>query len=487
MSLDQSPRSDTGPVIDRGPVIDLGFIEQDAVDIDRRPARSMRTLGRRAIAVVTAVFAAVSLTASTAARSDQPQPVFTVDIFEGGSRVVTGSTMFVTNLRRAGATGSAGVSAYALADGARRWTTDLAEPVFGMTVSERDGVLFAESADRVTHALDLATGRQLWSAPGTATSSAEGVALLTTYSADASPHRVQAVNALSGTPAWSLEVDASASVMTTSSAPDPQPTDTPLADVPDLDRVVVVELTGDTTVYRLSDGAVVTRGRVEAAPPNPADDGVYSYSNVIDGVLYTSVHDTNRTSLAAYRVDTLQQVWKVAGEVLTSFSMRCGDDICMRAAPGLALLDRSSGRIRWRVDKGRLAGTVRADRLLVENGDDRQPRWALLDMASGRTVSELGRGTWPAGSVNLFLRPATQPKDNASTSTIVTVDNDGNVVDGTPWMEGRNYVVSVDRGTGAQRVLGTLDLPAPQGCEVSGAYLICPTGANGVSVWRIRD
>ncbi|GAA0801948.1 PQQ-binding-like beta-propeller repeat protein [Spirilliplanes yamanashiensis] len=385
--------------------------------------------GSRAAAAVLAVAAALLLLAAAAPPDAGPvRRVATVPFDDQYAYSSDGELLYVPT---AGA-----LSAYRLADGRRRWSVALGAS--GVRWDAPAGVLLGRApGGAATVALDPATGAELWELPGTVAGTRAGTVLLT--EGDAGQARV--ARARTGELLWSGPVAR---------------TDTLALAGPGL--LAVLAQDGAATVRRLDGptGEPPVRGRVERR--FGAVDPLGSAETLtIGGRLHLVDSDAYGTTVAAYRLDTLERLWRVQDPAQRTLH-DCGPVLCLAGGGSLDGLDPATGERRWVNDAwaGVLAAT--GGLLAVQNDDRVLPHLGQVDAATGRTVADLGDGTFAWGTPDLLVR-----QDRADPRDTVVVR------------------VAGGRATPA----GTLDGTVREACEGAGAYLVCPTVDDVLAVWRV--
>jgi outer membrane protein assembly factor BamB len=218
---------------------------------------------------------------------------------------------------------------------------------------------------------------------------------------------------------------------------------------------------GRVQVLRLSDGAVLSQGRVESGSGIPVRNGLVAES----GLLFVNRMEKDRAVVTAYDLDTLQQRWRhgqaAIHEIVTGPAARaCGVVLCFADGNTTVGLDPGTGTVRWRA-----AGFVGAvpvaglNRVLADSGDP--GRSALIDAATGTVVVSLGAGTAVRDAVRsvpaYYLRPVAR--------------------DGRRVAAGR-----IDLATGGLQPRGIVEAVGPQGCTAVADTLICGTKDGRLTV-----
>ncbi|PZG15690.1 hypothetical protein C1I95_19080 [Micromonospora craterilacus] len=186
--------------------------------------------------------------------------------------------------------------------------------------------------------LDIRTGQQRWRAPGFATLDGSGRALLRTFAEDEQV-TVRSVEVASGRELWSAKL---------AFAPlNYQQWDSMT------DAVVVFTVAGDVEVRDPETGAV--RHRLPR-PGGPAGDP----QTWLAGDLVLVIRDAG--TITAYSVDGLAQRWQTTVP-RADYANRCGAMICVGSGDAVDVLDPETGAVEWRSTEDvdvLLVGDVRA-------------------------------------------------------------------------------------------------------------------------------
>jgi hypothetical protein len=399
------------------------------------------------VAVVLALFAL----GGSATRLPALRPVLTAD---GSSGVFAPSTLFT-----AGSDASAGnltwIRRYSLPDGSVTWAARLPQPVEQLDFAASANVVVAASLSTLDNGqisvLDGDTGTVLWRyAPGVAVLRlAETSALMSTVGTD--PPILTRVDLRTGAPLWSRSFD---------------PTDFLDAGDPAFGaptRIVTVNRRGLATIYDFADGKALATADLGAVP-KPNDDGRTDTAQftAVGDRLYLARRDGGAVSLTAYRLADLRRLWRSTSVPIGRLTW-CGSVLCVTTATGMTVLDSADGSVRWSDTRWllgydtRVAGIPGPSRLAVTDGPQ-NPQRALLDPASGRVLSLLGRSIFAGGTL---LR------------------SDGR-------QAGRTWVQVPGPGN-SFRTVGRLDTVAPARCVAVAGYLACPTSTGSTTVWQIPD
>jgi hypothetical protein len=419
----------------REPVIDLGIVtaHDAAAAPDDRPFRRPRLTDRRLLAVLVAALCLLTMGASALPRPALLRVTAVLPYQQNGTFDVTARAAYVVV---GGAEPT--LSAYALPGGRQLWTSPLEWPSAGVNAEEAAGVVLVAGGDRVTVALDAATGRERWRRPGLLGASTGGAALLADYAdEDGLLRALRSVRLTDGAPLWSRDVEADHGWMLTSSRP---------GGTPEPDRIVTVMPDGRVSVLRLTDGGEVAAGRVVWRAQTGRDTG-FTEVNAEGGALYVGRHEPAGITVTAYALDTLTRLWDAPGAPPGGPSP-CGAVLCLNDETGMAGYDRGTGAARWRADGHTYAEPLAPGRLLAGDGAELES-FAVLDDHTGRVVADLGVGApVRTGGRTLFLRPER---------------SDG----------GRTTVGVLDPATGGLHVLGALGDIYRNGCKAAGAHLVC--------------
>ncbi len=419
----------------REPVIDLGTVtaDDDAAAPDDRPFRPPRPTDRRLLAVLVAVLCLLTAGASALPRPALVRVTAVLPYQQNGTFDVTARTAYVVI---GGAEPT--LSAYALPGGRQLWTAPLEWPSAGVNAEEAAGVVLIAGGDRVTVALDAATGRERWRRPGLLSASAGGAALLADYADDDGRLRaLRSVRLADGAPLWSRDVAPDHSWMLTTSR---------TGATAEPDRIVTVMSDGRVSVLRLADGGEVVAGRVVWRAQTGRDTG-FTEVNADGGALYVGRHDPAGITVTAYALDTLTRLWDAPGAP-PGGPTSCGAVLCLNDETGMAAYDRGTGAVRWRVNGHTHAEPLGPGRLLAGDGAELES-FAVLDDGTGQVVADLGVGVAVrAGARTLYLRPERSHG-------------------------GRTTVSLVDPATGRLHVLGALGDVYRNGCKAAGAHLVC--------------
>ncbi|MFI7600961.1 PQQ-binding-like beta-propeller repeat protein [Actinoplanes sp. NPDC049681] len=443
-------------------VIELGLVTDDGnppPEPARRPLR--RGDVRRVLVAAVAALCGLTVTGSAPPESHGPRQLWSVPFREGGDVfTVADGTVYVLT-----ASGNSTLRAYGLRTGAVRWSsTGLGDASWVGSIES--GVMLLPAADatvqfqdekggegfrqftRETVAIDAATGRRLWRRPGEFSVTAAGRVLLIEWNADGSAARtLHVLDLRDGTPVWSrpaggVETWVARGTLTG-----------------DTDRLLTVTPAGRVSVYDLTDGHLVSTGRVPWKGENPGDD---SYTNVsVEGhVFYLESVDRGQGTLTAYDTETLRAKWHTDARSYGGF-YPCGAVLCVNDVEGTTGYDRETGEVRWRTP-GSTNGIPLGDGRLVVADDANGSRHSLIDGATGRRVADLGHSSlvWDLAS------PGDPPY----------------LVNHSRTPAGLMYVAQLDRHSGEIFVRGTIEPVLDYSCQSAGNVLVCITPRGRLTV-----
>jgi outer membrane protein assembly factor BamB len=292
-----------------------------------------------------------------------------------------------------------------------------------------------------TVALDPRTGAEMWRLPGDIVAATPETALLT------QPDRtLNLVRMADGARIWSRAIEGDESWAVVG---------------PERQRIVAATPDGRLRVLRLSDGALLSEGRVENGTGVPVRNGLVAES----GRLFVNRMETDRAVVTAYDLDTLRQRWRYAqsatDEIVTGPAARaCGIVLCFADGSATVGLDRDTGTVRWRaagfVDAVPVTGQNRVLAAGADHGGS-----ALIDTATGTVVVSLGAGTSVRDAVRsvpaYYLRPVAP--------------------------DGRRVAADrIDLATGGLQLRGIIEAVGPQGCTAVADTLICGTRDGRLTV-----
>ncbi|MEV4343440.1 PQQ-binding-like beta-propeller repeat protein [Actinoplanes sp. NPDC049596] len=337
------------------------------------------------------------------------------------------------------------ITAYDLGTGRQRWQRPLPGSVGYLQAAEEAGLLLIPAEIRreerpgyQTIALSMATGAELWRAPGEPHTIGAGTALMAEYRADGSLRTMRVVRLADNMTVWRRDPQGVRNQIVAQSGGRP-------------DSVVTATAEGEVRVYDYTTGALRVSGRIPMVDPRP-EDGYFNDLTAFGGHLIVNQSRAGVFDLTVYRMDTLRPAWN-AGDT-DGYAFECGPALCLSGAGGLVAHDLATGRVRWRLPGATNALAVGDDRLLLDDGSE-EGEPVLVDAATGTPVGEPGRGTpvWspePAGTV-LLLRSTVSPP-------------------------GRTAVTHWETDTGRRVLLGTIDRLPGYHCQAAARYLICNRG-----------
>jgi PQQ-like domain len=448
------------------------------------------------------LFALALLPVLTTALSTRPHSAFwqvtAVPAGPGQVFAVTGDA--IASLAEATAQRATVVS-YPVAGGALRWRAVLPGPVSdlspvagsGVLVTRYvpgtieilpDGSLRSSGPDPYVAALDLRTGRLLWTRPGAYVVDLRSDLHLAVL-ARGRPglaSQVFAIDLRSGRPAWAVPV------------PDPDPPwvlvaaagetagagagDAPRAGPPP--RIAV--LSGETVMLvDEATGAVAASAGVDIPSADARSDHRPPRLYLLGDQSIVAYEDQFHTVFAAYSLTSLAAEWRTTMPTETSFVARCGRLLC--AGTGILAtcfpvrcseidsflygLDPRTAKVRW-VSRGwsrtgpALGDGARVIALNRERTGSLLARGAVIDPETGRQVLDLG-GWFP-------VSPAPE-----TLTSLVTLHNDAL----HSW-----FAAIRAAGTGLVP-LGQLPV-AGEACQSAPGYLVCPTVGQRLTVWRYQ-
>ncbi len=474
--------------------------------------RSAIRRGSRLGIVLLVVALSLALSGELGPASGKLRVVASLPFAPGAQYVVDGDTAFVAE---AGPRGNR-VSRYDLPTGRLRWSTGVASLSSLVSLRSRAGVLVATGyapgpdGDH-TVALDEASGRVLWRNRYSTDTLLPGgrVLLAHAYAADTGPVArqgvmrseqlatgVEAVDLRSGRPVWSYALDAGCQHAATGRPGSAT-------------RLAVLCPGGDLRVVDLATGRVLRSTRVPpqesgttgvrsatagAADPGGSDtsgaDGTDSDTSgaaagddgdalgtgpVLSTVGARLVVGSDRdgsTRVIAYDADTLRPLWTITDTGTTYGTYPCAQLLCLYDDRGLTVLDPDTGTQRWRTPRHVAvevpgAGPVPqlppalAGHLLVQPLGPASA--GMVAAGSGRPLLYLDRWQSITGATRLPLF-ARWP----------------DVPDGRVW-----FGVLSGQPLALNTVGFAPDVLKGQ-CRFSGEYLICETLAQRLRVWRYR-
>ncbi|WP_341719723.1 PQQ-binding-like beta-propeller repeat protein [Micromonospora sp. FIMYZ51] len=235
-----------------------------------------------------------------------------------------------------------------------------------VSVVRRRSTADANSTETVL--LDTRTGQERWRAPGTATLDASGRALLRTWPVD-EPLVLRAVELASGRQLWSKTM---AATWVDYHARDGV-----------VDALVVTTSSGDIEILDPASG------QVRHSLPVPDDNlAGYQQTSVVDDLLVTV---RNSRTVTAYDLDGLTQRWQ-AVVPLADYVSRCGTLLCARVNRGSGqLLDPETGAVRWSSPEDVNVMLASESRVLALDTTGRDATAIVaIDTATGRPPADYG-------------------------------------------------------------------------------------------------
>jgi hypothetical protein len=342
------------------------------------------------------------------------------------------------------------VRGYDLATGALRWAAAVPQNVQNLEIDPRSRVLMARSGTepKITF-LDAGSGEALWriEAPNTSVVRLAGGAVLMRTDLTEARTSLRLADARTGRQIWARTVDPAAEL-----GPDDLHGEAP-------SRIVAIAATGEVTVLRWTDGAVLSEGNLLVRLPVEADynSGVSDFTGVstVGDRIYVSRRDNGRASMTAFSTVPLVQLWRAGGGPVGSV-FDCAAVLCVADTRFVSGVDPADGAVRWTAPEFSSAERYDASYLFAYDQQE-NPQSAVLDAATGKVLHRLGQTVRVA---DLLLR----------SDTVIP---------------GRAWVAVVDPADGATHTVGSVNTGAPFGCDVRGAYLACPTTPGPTVVWRV--
>jgi outer membrane protein assembly factor BamB len=405
------------------------------------------------------------LLAGLAAGSATPEPAFrlvaSVPAKPGDTYSLSGNRLFL--VRSTVPVGRSSIDAYRLPDGRHLWQARFPAQVHAFPVAAAVGVMLTEGTRPLQQpqqltALDAASGRVLWRLPDAElyeqpeTTDSRALVLA---NLSGGPRQLRLVDLRSGAAIWSRPLAAGTR-----------------ADVLAPRRLVLWAADGTAQILDEDTGRVLVSGRLRTTSyRGPLDDppgsGAFSAGDRLI-VTYPLPHDA--TGIAAYRMSTLDELWRVEvpGPVLNVAN--CAAVLCVSGRDGMTTIDPATGQRRWTT-----------------------PRW-LMGGARDGFIQAAGvpSGRYPQGSGTVFLDPETgavrldlsawspaEPVTPGRPALLTTVRRGPLGV----------WVGALDRDGTAVRPVGFLPRAVPDACAVDRAgrlYLACADYGGKVDVWVAR-
>jgi outer membrane protein assembly factor BamB len=427
-------------------MIDLDVTPSRA-DAEARPLRLRVSVPRPILLVAVLALALAALGAAAA-----PPPRLTSVLSAGGTAAAAftlgADSLYIAQFGNNPNSESA-VRRFGLGDGSLRWAAALPQNVQNLVIDDESHVLMARSGtDPKISFLDADTGEVLWrdESPDTSVITvARGTVLIRTAVASGKNSLVLA-DARTGRRIWARPVDPTATL-----GPDDLYSRAP-------SRIAAVAADGKITLLRYADGAVLSEGDLHVRVPEELSANLQA--NFVDvGVIgdrvYVSRRDRGKTSLTAYSIAPLTQLWRTEGGPVGSVE-DCRAVLCITDTRWVSGVDPNGGAVRW-TDPAWSAASPYDETRLFAYDQQEQPETALLDAATGRMIRKLGH--------TVQIGPALLRSDDK--------------------IAGRAWVSLVDPADGVIHAVGSLDTVAAYGCDLRGAYLACPTVAGPTTVWRL--
>jgi outer membrane protein assembly factor BamB len=299
--------------------------------------------------------------------------------------------------------------AYEVATGAVRWRRAFDGAPAYLGVGQEAGLLLIPGDEKVdefplddgstgvmvyggtTTAVDARTGDRLWRQAGEILDAPGGLLLFGERTRDGSFSSIRLVRPRDGTTVWRRAAAGIEQVLLSPDGPAP-------------DRMVTSDARGNVTILRFADGTVLSEGRVPWTRSNP-DGGLETYLAAASGVLAVVRTDPQRSRIAAYRLDTLEELWQTEASPY-SFIQECGPVLCLSETSAITAVDRLTGRQIWRLPDYSAVTLVGEDRLLASTAGPTREHQMLLEATTGRQIGRGGAGwmmSTPSGADSLVL------------------------------------------------------------------------------------
>jgi outer membrane protein assembly factor BamB len=427
------------------PVIDLGVLGAPGQPAAAQPGAARPPAGGvRTTAVAILAGLAALLGGSAPPPPERIPQVATIGVANVRSYSLGDGLLYTLDQTADGAPADT-LTAYRLADGARRWSVPVDPGTFDAQVWPDDGLLVAVAADERTTAFDPATGARRWQARGGFAGTVAGFALLISRNVP-DGERLAVADPVTGAVRWFLDLPELGSTA-----------------YDDAGQVAVLDSAGTVVVRRLADGAELRRGRLDRQVRRH-DPTAQTELRSADGLLTVTETDEDGITVSTYRADTFALLWRRT--VHADAVNPCGALLCVSDGTTLTAVDPRTGHPRW-VSRGwRWTGSSVQGRLLGNAGDDENPYWGLVDPATGRTVGDYGAVTLVHAADWLILRREHVP--------------------GRRLVLGARTVVSrLGTAGGPDTLLGTVSGVVWQDCRGAGPYLVCPTVLGALTVHRL--
>jgi len=419
--------------------------EVPLIDLDRPPppAPGRPSLAARPFLLVATLFAVLLTLGGAMPVPPGLTPVLTVNAPATTFELAAGVFFLATRSE---------VRRYDLPSGTTRWRHGFDQMPMSLRYNADAGVLLSLSnvnpalSPGLT-ALDAATGRQLWSAEArdTLVISLSRSGLLTEHDDYQGRSWLRLVDARTGGLIWTRPIEPAGFL---------GPDDLFTTGSP---RIVTVGPTGRVVVISYADGRVLSEGELGPSGEPGHSRNVLADSTAVSVVgdrLYLARRSNGHTSMTAYSVHPLTELWRVADGAPLGTVTDCGPVLCVADARWVSAMDPAGGGLRWSQPAWGIAYRYDATRLFAYDNQEEADA-ALLDAATGRVVRRLG----PSRQVgDLVLR-----------------------ADGA-----RTWVSVPDPAVGVLRTAGALTDVAYLHCRSAGSYLACPTFSGQIRLWRVR-
>jgi outer membrane protein assembly factor BamB len=428
-------------------LIELGEISPGAKPEPGGSGYDRRLVLRVGVALV-AVLCVLTVTGSARPEPHDLRTVWTLP--NGGDDfALAGDTMFV--LAR-GAAGGKILTGYDIRGGTVLWSRQVAEQVSYVNLADHadrlllpatfidvsgeaaDGTeFFAGDVSQDIIALDTRTGDEVWRRPGDVyTMTADTVLLSKWDPATSRTGNLTMVRLSDGAVIWRRDFSTVTRVATS-------------GDI-DPDRIVVVTADGRLEVLSWSDGRRLAAATVPWVP-DPAPDGWYADITVTGDSVYVSRIESLRGTVTAYSIGGLRRRWELEIPPVGG-PADCGPVVCL-GGNGLSAYDPATGRLLWEAAGWTWAIPIAPGRLLVQTSEAQHN--AVLDATTGRMVTEIGDAfaLWDGSTTPVYvLRFTKRPT-------------------------GFSSVTELDPRTGTSLLRGKVAAVTQDRCMLRGAYLAC--------------
>ncbi len=420
---------------------------------------------------VLALLPALALTVS--ARPPTPfREVATVPAASNQIFVVTAGTVAVVE---AALGDSSRVTSYPLSGGPARWTANVPGPVGALVPQPGSRVLFAVSAPGFVAALDLDSGELLWSMPGAFLVDGRDGTGRAVVAVDRTPasRTVRALDVRTGRPLWSVSLPAPPAAAPWILVAGPDGTGPGRVAVLDGDTLSVLDEASGARLASTSAGIPSADERHDARVPR-----LY----LLGGRAIVAYEANFHTVLSGYDLDPFALRWSASMPTETSSLSACGPVLCAGTGPlgtcfpvrcsaidsYLFGLDPVTATLRWVSPTWSRTGpplpTGTRPTVIVFN---REPpgltaRAGIVDPRTGQVLLNLG--SWAP------VNPA------PDTPAILAATEDDSY---------HSWFAMLRTGGTALVPVGRLPV-AGQACQSAPAYLVCPTLDGRLTVWRYR-